>query len=753
MSESEYGPVKDGADEKTVFVSLGKKQSRPPTTEAPQDEVVNLASLFSAKEREDMGKRCWDLYVADVRSRADRMKKYKKFLELYASLTKRNGFPYQNVPHVNVPALAYPMLQVHARLYDMIWPENGKVIHSAPSSPSDMQRATATEKFGNSYIRIRMPEMEQGLDDTLAQMCLFGSAFRRTYWDAYERRVRSDWIPAEDFVVAREHRSQDPSMRDVPRYTLVNHMTMADLETYGQEGIYENVDGLRLADDDNAEGKQLEDTKAKLDGTSSSARDDQDPDKPRMVLEQHCRWRLPNRPGHPSFDGRYHYVIITIDEPTKRVLRVVLREEDDPEDVKRYNREAQETGFAAYKVEREAYEAGLAQAQAAVAAGDPNAILPMPPPEVTEPAKPRKRQVCFFTHYRAFPSEGFYGLGFGDFIAPLAESANNILNQFMIGMTLKNSRPGFISTSLRGPQGAVQAQPGVLQPLDAPAAAIKEGIVWLDVPPNDPGTIPAAKMLLDMGEKLAGSSDIMSGSTSGANRTAKEMQILNSQVMKQISVLARRVIGAFKHEIDKIWRCWGVFLPEKPETMPVVDPATGQPEELPISRAMFIPDARVIPAADPRMRFEKIEEAQQKFGAVMSNPMTAQNPMAVYEATKEQLQAIGADRILAYVQPPQPPPPPQAKPHHEEAAGWLRGEQPNVHPDDNDDEHTNEHLAFLSSPDAQMLAKEGRDAAEQHVRNHRAQALQKRAAAMQANQQQGPMMPGPQMGGMPIGPA
>src|SRR6185436_8703985 len=120
-----------------------------------------------------------------------------------------------------------------------------------------------------------------------------------------------------------------------------------------------------------------------------------------------------------------------------------------------------------------------------------------------------------------------------------------------------------------------------------------------------------------IGEKLAGSADLMSGSTSGGNRTAKEIQILNAQLMKQLTVLARRFKGAFQHELNKIWRCWGVFLPEQPEVMPVVDPSTGQPEDLPISRSMFIPDARVIPAADPRMRFEKIEEAQNKMGIVM----------------------------------------------------------------------------------------------------------------------------------------
>lgn len=741
-SDSTYGPSEPDSQGK-VFVRIGgDKQRRGPTTETAPSEATNLVALMSKSEQEFIGQRVWDLYVKDVRSRAPRMKKLQEFIELYASVMKAKRWPFQNAANINLPLLTYPILQVQARLYDMVWPENGKVIFSAPAGPEDTARADATEKFGNSYIRHRMPEMEQGLDDSLAQMCLFGSAIRRTYWDAYEQRVRSDWVALEDFVVAHEYRSQDPSLRGVPRYTLVHHMTIADLEALGEAGVFENVDGIELAGNDGtAEGQELKDTRNKLDGTSTSGTDTDDPDRPRMVLEMHCRWRLPDAPKkHEAFDGKNHYVIITVDEPTKKVLRVVLREEDDPQDRKRYEREMQQ--FVAY------------EQQASVTATVPGVVPTVP--KVQRPAPPRKREICFFTHYRAFPSEGFYGLGFGDFIAPLNRAGNTLLNQHIDGVTVRNAKPGFISRQLRTQRGSVYVQPGELVEVDGPVSAMKEGIMFLDPPGNDPTTMPLIKMVVDLGDKLAGSADLMSGSTSGANRTAKEIQVLNSQLMKQISVLARRVKGAFKHELDKIWRIWGVFLPETPEETPVVDPSTGQPVTLPISRALFIPDARVTPAADPRMRFEKLEEAQAKFGFVMNNPMTAQNPLAVYEGTAEVLQSMGAERILAVVQKPQPPPPPQAMPHWEEAAQWLQGQAPPTHPDDNDEEHKQAHMAFLSGPRAQMMDKNQRAAAEQHLRDHDAQAMRKAGTAMMQQQQMmaggpppGPMGPQGPMGGMP----
>jgi hypothetical protein len=253
----------------------------------------------------------------------------------------------------------------------------------------------------------------------------------------------------------------------------------------------------------------------------------------------------------------------------------------------------------------------------------------------------------------------------------------------------------------------------------------------------------------------------MSGATSGANRTAKEIQVLNSQLMKQISVLAKRVREAQKHEFDKLWRLWGTFLPDEPEQTDVIDHSSGAPERLPISRKMFIPDARVFPAADPRLRFERVEETMQTVGVVMQNPMTAQNPVIVRAVTEEVLKVHGKEEWIAMLGPPPgPPQPPQPKPHFEEEAGWLKGQDSPVLPPDDDEQHQQMHMAFLQSPEGQMLDRNGRSMAEHHIRGHAAQALEKRGKAMMEQQQQmmgpppgmqGPPM-GPPPGGPPIGP-
>lgn len=721
-------------DDGGIFVPVSN-QRRAPTAEqaSTPDEAVNLCKLFKPEELKNMAVKCIDDYDSDVRSRSGRMKKLREYTELYASLLKAKNFPFQNCANVNLPTLTGPCLQVHARLYDMVWPANGKVFSSTATSLGDTFRANVTEKFGNSYIRHKMPEMGTGLDDTMAQVVIYGSAFRRTYWNGYEGRVASDYIPMEDFVVAHSVRSQDPSMRDVARYTMVQHLTIFDLEMYAHQGVFENVNGLR-AEDVDLKTSDLQATVDKIDGVSA-ATEATDEDKPRQVLEQHRLWRLPDRKGkNPAFDGRPHPVMITIDETSKRVLRIVLREEDDPADLKRFQKEQQE--YQQFQIMQQAYDQQSAIISRVMTVADQlgkeipaevEAQMPQAPMPVEEPRPMRKREICFFTHYRAFPSEGFYGLGFGDFIGPLAKAVNIMVNQHIDGVTLRNAKPGFMSRQLRMQRGPINVSPGALNEIDGPLEAVKNGIWFMDPPLNDPTTMPLAQMIIAQGDKVAGSGDLMSGSTSGANRTAKEIQVLNSQVMMQITVLSRRTKESFKHELDKIWRCWGVFLPDQ-EIVDVVT-ESGEPEQIPVSRSMFIPDAHVQPTADPRMKFEKIEDQNVLYQLVLNNPFLMQSPQApvlMRAVTEDLLRAHGAEKLIPLMpQIPPPPPPPAPKAPFEEAAGWLRGQDNPPHPDDNDAEHLADHAHFLGSAEGAALDKPGRDMAERHVRHHVAQKIEK----------------------------
>jgi hypothetical protein len=755
-------------EEGSSFVPLGAPR-RPPTSEAGPSEATNLVAMFTDEEQKKIAETVIRDYDADVKSREPRMKRLKEYQGLYASVMKVKNWPFQNCANINLPILVYPLLQIQGRLYDMVVPADGKFLYARPTGTNDMARAAIAEQFGNAYMRTEMPEMEQGMDDTMHQVCCYGSAFRRTYWNSYEGRVCSDWIPIEDFVVAHSQRSQDPSMRDVPRYTMVQHLTYYDLEAYGAQGIYENFERVKAEDPkSNHDSSEFKQQLEKIDGSQASHETTTE-DKPRMVLEQHRIWRMPKSGKHAAFDGRPHAVIITVDEMSQQVLRMVVREEPDPRDLKRFQKEQQ--AFDTHIQQQQTYVAELqafgSVQESAMRMGTPlppdfaPPMEPAPPPGIptdetgspTTPKPQRQREICFFTHYRAFPSEGFYGLGFGDFLAGLNKGANALLNQHIDGVTLTNAKVGFISRQMKSQRGPITVKPGELTEVDAPMGAVKDGIFYPETPKNDPTTMPLLELLIGSGDKMVASSDIMSGSTSGANRTAKEAQILVSQAMTQITVVARRIKSAFKHELDKIWRCWGVFLPE--EDIVTIIGEDEQPMELAIGRSLFRPDAQVVPAADPRTKMERLEETMAVYMAVSQNPFLMALPPPNRDAlmravTEDVLRAHGADRLIKLLPPPAPaqPPPPPAKPYWEEDAGFLTGQDSPTHPDDQDDEHIMNHEAMLNSPAGNVLDKTGRDMAERHVRAHVAQKIRK--VGSQQAPMQPPMQPQP---GPPMAPA
>ncbi len=735
----------------------------PPIDEMQKD--ANLVPYLTAKEQERIADTCCKDYDADVESRKPRMKRLAEYQGVYASVMKAKNFPWTDAANVNLPVLTYPWLQVQGRLYDMLWPANGKIFYSSPTNASDVTRANATEMFGNAYIRQRMPEMAQGLDDTLHQVCGYGSAFRRTYWNEYEERAASDWIPIADFVVMDTQRSQDPSMRDVPRYTLVQRLNRFDLEAWDERGIYENVEQIQWGEPDKPKETELEAKLKKIDGTTEEDDSSSTDDKPRMVIEQHRTWRLPDQQGqHKDMDGKAHAVIITIDYQSKKLLRVVVREEPDPSDHKRFQKQYQE--HEAFTQAREAFESALNSPPQLLQGpmGLQEAPPPMPPPMPewmkTDdegnhlPPKPqRKREICFFTHYRAFPSEGFYGLGLGDFLIGLVKAINTLINQHIDGVTLRNAKGGFISKQMKGQRGKIAISPGQFVEVDAPMGSLKDGIAWLDPPQNDPTTMGLVELLMAAADKLVASSDLMSGQTSGANRTAKETQILAEQMMMQITVLARRMKEAQRHEIDKLWRIWGVFLPDE-EIVSVIGEDGAPTPEFKISRSMFIPDAHVIPTADPRTKTQRIEDAMTVYAAVTSNPYLMQSPTApqmMRAVTEDVLRAHGAERLLKMMPPPpQPPQPPQPAQPWDEDAGALQNKPHPVTPGDDDQAHlfgAGGHEAFKASPGYKNMSKEQKAQHDQHIRDHHAQMIRKTAqrSGMSGPPQMGPPQGPPQM--------
>ena len=759
------GTIAQAGDDDLNAVQVSLADDKP-QGQQDQGEFVgaNLVSLFTDAERSKIARRCLDDYEDDVRGREPHMRMLRRWYELYASVTKTKDWPFQNCANVNIPLLAYSILQIHGRLYDALIPSKGDIFNTIPtraSDPEDIDRAERTELYLNWYIRDRIPEFRPSYDATIWQLVAFGSCFRHSYWDALENRLRTDWVSVEDFVVPYHCRVSDPEMRDVPHYTLVRHLSLFEIQDRAEKGEFDEkvVSTLKAGDGGttrtSSKESEFKDAVKTVDGADEPISRDTFEDEDRDVYAQHRWLRLPNRPNrHPAFDGKPHPVKIEIDEASEKILSIMLREEDDPIDAQRFAKE--DAPFQQAQQAHQAFAAagGMTQ-QPDPMTGQPVPVpMPPPPPLPPEPAPVRQRQVCFFTHWKAFQGEGFYGLGLGHFVGPLNEAMNTLFNQQIDRSTVNNAGGGIISRQIRFQRGPIDRQPGKYVEVDAPASAVKDGLQnWPMVPP-DPDGRWFVQSLETWANRTSGAGDTLSGESVGANETARAAMARFEQATKQISVLASRILSYMTCDVRIFWRLFSVYLDEQ-EFQDVVD-SRNHPRQIKIGRDDFKADAKVVPTADARMssRGQRVSDAMDAFNFGCNPqqgapPELANNPAVRRSLIETVLYAMDLHEAIDLLGPqPGPPQPPPPKPQWAENAGFLRDQDQPVNQQDDDDAHLLEIQHFKQDPlGYEKLSPTGRKMVDNHERGHLAAKLEK---TRQAHEQQAAAMAG-SGGGAPPG--
>ncbi len=685
----------------------------PVMTDPNPDDLVDVGKYMTEKELDAVAEIAIDDYKAAVKSRRPHMVELEKNQKLYACTDQSNSGPYAAIPNIGMPLVAYASNQVASRLYDMLLPADGTWFRSKPTDADDIDRAERTTKYVALYMRRDVPEFAGDFDKTCTQTTLNGDSYIKCWRDPHEKRMRLKTIGVTDMVLPYWCNNPDPSLRGVPCYTEVQRYTGVQIKENQEDGTFytvklEEVSGSTDVDDDATLRKTV-------DSVAGQAPQDEGTEdyKLRPVLEQH-RWLvLKKNPKHKRMDGRLHSVTATIDYKSRKVLRLALREEDDPRDRRRYDREMKAHAEEVAKFQQ------------------------MLVPSMPEPPEPcRQREMCLYTNFGGWPSEGAYHLGFGAFIGPLNRAGNEFLRQFAIALAMNNSPPAFISRQHQMTRGDISTAPGKVNEVNIPPGQIKDAIVWMQTPMPNSGMASLVDKVEIWANRMTASGEILSGEPTGANETAKGMTIRVEQAMKSITVQARRMTQAMQHLADKIWRYFAVFVEE--EEYIKVSNEDGTFEEIRISRDDFRADSDLVPVADPRVgsRVQEAEEAMQLYAMCFGganqppNPLLMNDPEVLYAVTQRVLKAMHEPEIARLVKPPPPAPPEEPPPtpmsQEEEDEGFLMGKPHPVMPDDDDETHMMRTEFFKQDPKGyKILPPDMKKLYDDHERTHAAQRMRK----------------------------
>lgn len=549
-------------------------------------DSINIAKDLDEDQLIKIGNQVVSGYETDCDSRKPWEEDLKNWTDLALQVTTQKTFPWPNAANIKYPLLATAAMQFAARAYPTLIPSNGKLVKCRViGSDMDGQKTARANRISTHMSYQLLDEMdgwEEDMDKLLISLPIAGTCFKKTYWDSAKQKNCSKLVLPKTLVVNYYCRNLD----DAERITEILHLTKRKIKERQNQGIYLEVDiGDPSAD-------SLDPTTSVNGAFQRTANDDET--TPYVILEQHTYLDLDE-------DGYSEPYIITVEEASKKVLRIVPRFDSD-----------------------------------GVAVGENGKIVSI-------------EAIQYYTKYGFIPNPdgGFYDIGFGRLLGPLNNSANTIINQLVDAGSLSNLQAGFIGKGLRIKMGESRFQPGEWKAVNAVGDDLKKQIFPLPVREPSQVLFNLLDLLLKSGKELASVAEIFVGKMPGQNTPATTTMATIEQGMKVFTAVYKRVYRSLTSEFRKIYKLNRTYMNIEEYVSVLDEPVPQSDYQGPVDD--------IIPGADPTA--VSSQEKQQKVQALMQLlQLGTIDPMAV---TQLYLEAHEIPEPQKYMRQPQPQPDPK----------------------------------------------------------------------------------------------
>jgi len=548
----------------------------------------NIANLLSKDDLETIGMQVVKDFDNDLLSRSSWEKRTETSLKLALQVVENKNFPWANASNVKFPLITIAALQYHARSYPVLIDNDLPVKCRVVGEDKDglrTLRATRVEQHMSYQLLEEDEDWESEMDKVLITQPIIGCAFKKTYYDPIRKHNISENVLAKDLVV----NYWTKSLETANRVTHVLQMSKNEIYERTARGLWlEGVsEGRQQQYSSIAMGNGLQSLQDKAQGMQPP--EPNDSSTPTEILEQHC---------HIDFDGDGYAepYIVYVRRDNKKVARIVAR-------------------YTQKDIER----------------NESNDVLSI-------------RAEQYFTKYPFIPSPdgGFYDLGFGVLLGPLNESINTIINQLVDAGTMANTAGGFLSRGIKLRGGNYTFNPMEWKHVDTTGDDLRKGIVPLPVREPSQVMFTLLNLLINYGERIGGSVDILSGQNPGQNTPAETTRTMAEQGMKVFNGIFKRTHRSLKQEFRKLYRLNQIFVSEN---TPYVSDSTGSGMVLASDYEGPVTD--VMPTSDPSITSEaqRINQASAIASRVAATPGLYNRYEAEYAFLKA-LKVTNIDRLL-----------------------------------------------------------------------------------------------------------
>ena len=414
---------------------------------------INLAETIGEKELNRKAQELVSFYENDEAARSEWRERYTQGLQtldpdggLDEGDSERGTRGLSVVVH---PLIAEAATQFNARAIAELYPSGGpvKTVILGTPSPELEDQARRTREYMNFQITQEMPEFFPDLDQMLFHLPLIGHTFKKVWWDANMDRQCSQFVKAEDFVVAPESKDLYTS----PRYTHVIRMPKNDFNRYVQNGYYLQT---KYNEGDNIDPSG--DVIGEIEGVDQY---DDSNDDVMTLLEMHVYDLFDGIDGKEMDDGdeddnavAIPYVI-TIDYESQAVVSVRRNWKEDDE---------------------------------------------------------LKKRRDWFVSFKFLPGLGFYGFGLYHMIGGLGKAATGSLRALLDSAAFSNMQGGFkLRGRVQG--GDMQISPGEFVDIDSTVDDVNKAIMPLPFKEPSGSLFNLLGYMVEAGQRFASTADLNIG--------------------------------------------------------------------------------------------------------------------------------------------------------------------------------------------------------------------------------------------------
>jgi chaperonin GroES len=468
---------------------------------------ANIADLLCKEDLATIGGQISKDFDNDLMSRSSWEKRTETSLKLALQVAETKNFPWANASNVKFPLITIAALQYHARSYPVLVDSDMPVKCRVVGEDKDgirAARSTRVEQHMSYQLLEEDEDWESEMDKVLITQPIIGCAFKKTYYDPIRKHNISENVLAKDLVV----NYWTKSLETASRVTHILQMTKNEIYERVALGLWcEISEGRQQQYSSSVMGSGLQQAQDKAQGMTPP--ESNDPSTPIEILEQHCTIDFDD-------DGYAEPYIVYVRRDNKQVARIVARYTE--KDVTRNKDEK----VLSIKAEQ------------------------------------------YFTKYPFIPSPdgGFYDLGFGVLLGPLNESINTIINQLVDAGTMANTAGGFLSRGIKLRGGNYSFNPMEWKHVDTTGDDLRKGIVPLPVREPSQVLYTLLDLLINYGQRISGSVDILSGQSPGQNTPAETSRTMAEQGMKIFNGIFKRTHRSLKQEFRKLYRLNQIFITE-----------------------------------------------------------------------------------------------------------------------------------------------------------------------------------------------